>query len=147
MDTNPAQPGGFLPSLPSPSPSTTSSHPANTSTLPHPRVHPLRPGSGKEDTTRRYIETRLLHISRRYTKKFQELDEGGGVTGYTNFMDVGKELGEVVDVLWRSGTRMVPLNSFLALLFPEFLSPINITCEEHRINTTQHHFKSPTSSK
>jgi hypothetical protein len=104
-------PGGFLASLPSPSPSTASTSTSIGISLPRPRSHPLRPGSAKEDTTRRYIETRLLHISRRYTKKFQPAEESDGVRdagelrGYTDIKEVCKDLGEVIDVLWLSGTR------------------------------------------
>ncbi|PQE21082.1 meiotic recombination DMC1 protein [Rutstroemia sp. NJR-2017a WRK4] len=102
MDTSGS--GGFLPqSLPSPSPST-SSLSSTTSNLPNPRTHPLRPGSAKEDAARRYVESRLLHISRRYTKKFQAAEEGDTVTGYTSMKDAAKDLSEVVDVLWLSGT-------------------------------------------
>jgi hypothetical protein len=97
--------GGFLPqNLPSPAPSNFSVSPA-PSNLPHPRSHPLRAGSSKEAAARRYVESKLLHISRRYTKKFQPPEEGEDVHGYDNMADVCKDLGEVVDVLWLSGTR------------------------------------------
>jgi hypothetical protein len=101
------EPGGFVtPSLPSPTPSNTS----NTSTasnLPHPRSHPLRAGSAKEDAARRYVEGRLLHISRRYAKKFQPLREGEveALKGYESMSEAARDLGEVVDVVWLSGTR------------------------------------------
>src|SRR5437016_6308391 len=104
MDTVSNKPGGFIPpALPSPSPSNAS----NTSTdsnLPHPRSHPLRAGSAKEEAARRYVESRLLHISRRYTKKYQPPEEGESVHGYQSMVDVAKDLSEVVDVLWLSGT-------------------------------------------
>jgi len=100
------EPGGFLPqSLPSPAPSNIS-HSSTTSNLPHPRSNPLRPGSAKEDAARRYIEGRLLHVSRRYAKKHMSHEEGETVYGYTSMTEVSKDLGEVVDVLWLSGTRM-----------------------------------------
>jgi hypothetical protein len=51
----------------------------------------------------------LLHISRRYTKKFQPKEENEGVSGYESMVDVSRDLGEVVDVLWLSGTREFPL--------------------------------------
>ena len=106
-DTDQA-PGGFLPqNLPSPAPSNFSASPA-PSNLPHPRSHPLRAGSSKEAAARRYVEAKLLHISRRYTKKFQPPQEGENVHGYDDMVDVCKDLGEVVDVLWLSGTRMSP---------------------------------------
>jgi len=47
----------------------------------------------------------MLHVSRRYTKKFQGVDEHGEVGGYDNARDLCRDLGEVVDVLWLSGTR------------------------------------------
>lgn len=108
-------PGGFLPprdSLPSPTPSTASSRAA--ALLPHPRSRPLVPGSRKEDYARDYVARRLLHISRRYVKKFAIPDPADEVTGYESMEEVCRDLGEVVDVLWFSGTRM--LNTLLFLL-------------------------------
>ncbi|KAF4626868.1 hypothetical protein G7Y89_g11287 [Cudoniella acicularis] len=105
MDASTNEPGGFFrPSLPSPAPSNASTS-STSSNLPHPRAHPLRAGSAKEDAARRYVEGRLMHISRRYTKKFQPHQEGEEVHGYVSMSDVSRDLGEVVDVLWLSGTR------------------------------------------
>ncbi|OBT60481.1 hypothetical protein VE03_10102 [Pseudogymnoascus sp. 23342-1-I1] len=107
MSTTPL-PGGFLPPpFPSPSPSVSSPRP--TTTLPHPRSTPLRAGSNREETTRRWVENALLKVSRRYVKKFQPEEmrgaDGGGVgRGYERMGEVCGDLGEVVDVLWRSGT-------------------------------------------
>ncbi|KIN05711.1 hypothetical protein OIDMADRAFT_154136 [Oidiodendron maius Zn] len=96
--------GGFITAtLPSPAPSN-STRSSITSNLPHPRSHPLRAGSAKEGTARRYVEGRLLHISRRYTKKFQPADPAEEVHGYECMNEAAKDLGEVVDVLWLSGT-------------------------------------------
>ncbi|GAW13064.1 hypothetical protein ANO14919_024420 [Xylariales sp. No.14919] len=113
-------PGGFLPpqtSLPSPTPSTASSRVA--ALLPHPRSKPLVPGSKKEDYARDYVARRLLHISRRYVKKFGIPDPADEVTGYESMEEVCRDLEEVVDVLWFSGTPslQVPylLNVALAL--------------------------------
>lgn len=98
--------GGFIPaSLPSPAPSN-ASRGSTASNLPQPRSNPLRAGSAKEEAARRYVESRLLHISRRYTKKFQPPDAHEDVHGYQSITDAAKDLGEVVDVLWLSGTRM-----------------------------------------
>jgi hypothetical protein len=98
------QPGGFLPpSLPSPSPSNASISSPELK-LPHPRAHPLRPGSAKEDAARRYVDGRLLNISRRYAKKFQPREDDD-VMGYENMTEVSKDLGEIIDVVWLSGTR------------------------------------------
>ncbi|KUJ18065.1 uncharacterized protein LY89DRAFT_706653 [Mollisia scopiformis] len=100
------EPGGFIvPSYPSPAPSNASVN-SIASNLPHPRSHPLKAGSAKEDAARRYVEGRLLHISRRYAKKFQPLseNESSALKGYESMSEVAKDLGEVVDVVWLSGT-------------------------------------------
>jgi hypothetical protein len=97
------EPGGYLPdSLPSPAPTTSST---SSNNLPHPRTRPLRPGSSKEETARRYVEERLLRVSRRYTKKFQPLQPDSDLQGYHSMREICKDLGEIVDVLWLSGTR------------------------------------------
>ena len=89
------EPGGFLPpSLPSPAPSNYSSS-STASNLPHPRSNPLRSGSAKEDAARRYLEARLLNVSRRYAKKFQPMEEGEDVKGYISMSEVAKDLGEI----------------------------------------------------
>lgn len=104
--------GGFLPpTLPSPSPSHNSTA-STVSNLPHPRSNPLRAGSAKEDAARRYVEARLLVVSRRYAKKFQPMEEGDDVKGYVEFGEVARDLGGVVDVVWLSGTRMSRIISF-----------------------------------
>lgn len=104
MAESPIEPGGFLPpSLPSPVPSHASN--ITSSQLPHPRSQPLRAGSAKEEAARRYVESRLMHISRRYTKKHQPPDPDEEVHGYHSMSEVAKDLSEVVDVLWLSGTR------------------------------------------
>ena len=92
-------PGGFLlsqPSLPSPTPSTASSRVA--ALLPHPRSKPLVPGSKKEDYARDYVARRLLHISRRYVKKFGIPDPADEVAGYESMEEVCRDLEEVEDV-------------------------------------------------
>ncbi len=117
MDEASTEPGGFLPpSLPSPAPSNISNS-STRSSLPHPRSHPLRAGSAKEDAARRYVEGRLLHVSRRYTKKFQPIEESEAddVKGYESMGQVTKDLGEIVDVVWLSGTRTCP--SYLNLIY------------------------------
>ncbi|KAJ8129808.1 hypothetical protein O1611_g3820 [Lasiodiplodia mahajangana] len=117
-------PGGFLPpqgSLPSPTPSTASSHVA--ALLPRPRSKPLAPGSKKEDYARDYVARRLLHISRRYVKKFGIPDPADEVTGYESMEEVCCDLDEVVDVLWFSGTPslQVPYLLNVALAFNTYL--------------------------
>ncbi|ETS84105.1 hypothetical protein PFICI_02130 [Pestalotiopsis fici W106-1] len=120
-----ANAGGFLPpslpSLPSPAPSTASSRAA--AGLPHPRSKPLVPGSRKEDYAREYVYRRLLHISRRYVKKHSIPDPQDLVSAYESFDEVCKDLDEVVDVLWFSGTPslQVPYLLNVALAITEYL--------------------------
>ena len=46
-----------------------------------------------------------MHISRRYVKKHGIPDPADEVTGYESMDQVCKDLEQVVDVLWFSGTR------------------------------------------
>lgn len=98
-------PGGFIPpgGLPSPAPSASSTR--SVSGLPHPRGRSLRPGSSKEDMVRRYVEERLLEVSRRYVKKFGNPERGDTVVGYKTFGEVCRDLDGIINVLWLSGTR------------------------------------------
>ena len=103
--------GGFLPSprtitpITSPAPSNASFGSSSSDALPQPRPHALRPGSKKEEAARRYIEGRLLAVSRRFVKKFQDAQPGETIIGYTRFSDVCKDLSEILNVIWLSGTR------------------------------------------
>lgn len=102
--------GGFLPpslTLPSPAPSGLSQSSTTSSSLPHPRSRPLQSGSAKEEYTRRYVEARFQHIQRRYARKFMPTEDGI-LHGYTSMTETSKDLGEIVDVLWLSGTRSYP---------------------------------------
>lgn len=104
--TSPAGPGGFIkqPSLPSPAPSGTSTRSA--SGLPHPRAHPLRAGSAKEEKIRIYVENQLMYISRRFVKKFEVPRPGDDVVGYKHVGELCKDIEALVDIIWLSGTRM-----------------------------------------
>jgi hypothetical protein len=98
-------PGGFVPAhLPSPAPSSGSANAA--SSLPHPRAHALRAGSAKEDMVRRHVDERLMHISRRFVKKYAIAEPGDDVVGYKSMAELCHDLQSVIDVLWLSGTRM-----------------------------------------
>ncbi|KAH8646759.1 hypothetical protein BX600DRAFT_155556 [Xylariales sp. PMI_506] len=117
-----ASSGGFLPaSLPSPAPSSASTR--ALATLPHPRSKPLLPGSRKEDYAREYVSRRLLHVSRRFVKKHGMPQPGDEVAGYESFDEVCRDLDEVVDVLWFSGTPslQVPYLLNVALAVTEYL--------------------------
>jgi hypothetical protein len=88
----------------------------------------LRAGSQKEEATRRFVDAKLLHISRRFVKKYQNLDEAEAevkeehslkkeeAAGYRDFEEVARDLGEVIGVLWLSGTRELRLLYVLLLL-------------------------------
>lgn len=97
-----------LPSLPSPAPSTTSTTRPNAPGLPHPRGHALRPGSAKEGKVRAFFNDRMEHVKRRFakrsgvTKQPFVADDG---TGYNSMAEVCKDLDEVVNIMWLSGTR------------------------------------------
>jgi hypothetical protein len=67
---------------------------------------------------RRYVEDRLLNISRRYVKKFGQPSPDDTVVGFTSFTEVAKELDGLVNVLWKSGTRKFPI-------------PLTITLHNH----------------
>jgi hypothetical protein len=57
-------------------------------------------------------------VSRRYAKKFQPPREDGEkeeAVGYTSMREVCKDLGDMVDVLWISGTRRLYFSYFLSL--------------------------------
>ncbi|OAQ64010.1 meiotic recombination protein DMC1 [Pochonia chlamydosporia 170] len=111
----PQEPGGFIPQtgLPSPAPSSASTR--SIAGLPHPRGHSLLPGSNKEDMVRRYVEERLLNISRRYVKKFGNPNPGDTVVGFKSFSEVAKELDGLVNVLWKSGTPSLQIPFLLRL--------------------------------
>lgn len=94
--------------LPSPDPSSPSIAGAiSTSSLPIPRLHPLKPGSEKEIAFINYVDSKILQINRRYAKKFSsdrdEIDEEA--RGYDSFEDVVQDLEHVLDAVWVSGTR------------------------------------------
>ncbi|KAI1389335.1 uncharacterized protein F4822DRAFT_397944 [Hypoxylon trugodes] len=120
-----ANAGGFLPdgatSLPSPSPSIASIRGA--ARLPFPRSKPLARGSRKEDYARNYVSERLMHISRRFVKKHGIPDPADEVTGYESMDEVCKDLEEVIDVLWFSGTPslQIPYLLNVALAFNTYL--------------------------
>ncbi|UKZ76741.1 hypothetical protein TrVFT333_004451 [Trichoderma virens FT-333] len=116
MADSPRQPGGFIPpqgGLPSPAPSSASSRAA--SNLPHPRNSALRPGSNKEDMVRRFVDEKLLYVSRRYVKKFGNPNPGDTVVGFKSFGEVCRELDEIVNVLWKSGTPSLQIPFLLKL--------------------------------
>ena len=62
---------------------------------------------------RRYVEEQLHYISRRYVKKFGQPDPNDTVIGYKNFRETCKDMDNLVNVLWLSGTRKsLPMLTF-----------------------------------
>ncbi|KAK2034061.1 meiotic recombination protein DMC1 [Colletotrichum zoysiae] len=105
----PPEPGGFFPSQTLPSPAPSSTFARTSALLPHPRAKPLRPGSNKEETVRRYVEERLGVVNRRYVKKHGNPEPGDQVVGYKTFAELCKDLHGVIDVLWLSGTPSIQI--------------------------------------
>lgn len=108
----PTDAGGFernagLPS-PAPSAATTTSR-AMASSLPKPRAHSLRPGSAKEDQVRNFVSDRMLHISRRYVKKFGIAEPDDEVVGYGSFAELCADLEGLINIIWKTGTRKLLL--------------------------------------
>ena len=104
-------PGGFFHSvLPSPPPSTAGSDVVSHPLLPQHRANPLRPGSQKQSSLIDYVDTKLLHISRRYEKRFDGIENSDNEEerGYSSFAEMAKDLDAIVDVVWISATRMLP---------------------------------------
>lgn len=115
--------GGFIPYSPPPSSVASSSA---TFTLPQPRKTPLKAGGNKESSFIRYVDQQILHIQRRFAKRdalgqsAKDVDDEGrlmqevgakksdwnDVPGYPSFGAAAKDVEQLVDVIWVSGTRM-----------------------------------------
>lgn len=118
--------GGFI--LSPPASSTASSNAATR--LPHPRESPLRPGGSKESAFIRYVDQQILHIQRRFAKRTSpqtnqlsdidrdKADTWGDVKGYASMKEGCKDVEELLNVIWISGTPslQVPYLISLALL-------------------------------
>lgn len=113
------------------SPPASSTVSSNTSTrLPQPRGSPLRPGGSKESTFIRYVDQQMLHIQRRFAKRTSpqtnqlsdvdrdKADSWGDVKGYASMKEACKEVEELLNVIWISGTPslQVPYLISLALM-------------------------------
>ena len=109
--------GGFLrPTIPSPPPSNKSSPGLPSSSLPQPRSHPLKSGGPKESSLINYVDRKLLDISRRYEKRFSEESEDQHSQsiegkGYRSFGEVAKDLENIINIVWVSGTRKLGLHA------------------------------------
>jgi Subunit 11 of the general transcription factor TFIIH len=80
---------------------------ASASSLPTPRHHPLKAASQKEIAFINYVDSKILHINRRYAKKFSsDRDEADDeARGYNDFEGVIEDVEHVLDTVWVSGTR------------------------------------------
>lgn len=128
--------GGFL--LPPP-PSSVAFSATPNAVLPHPRSTPLRPGGSKESTLIRYLDQHVLHIQRRFAKRTSpstsgdpeaavalpvQADTFSDVEGYSSMREACKDVSELVDLVWVSGTPrlIVPYLLNLALLLQTIVS-------------------------
>ncbi|KAG8168351.1 hypothetical protein KVR01_001100 [Diaporthe batatas] len=117
-------PGGFLRQHPLPSPAPSGSSNRAASGLPHPRSHPLRSGSAKEQTIRAYVDNQLMHIQRRFVKKSVDAKPGDDVVGYKTVGELCKDVEALLDILWLSGTPalQVPYLLNIANEFTEWVT-------------------------
>lgn len=138
MSSTPPQPGGFILSPPPSSVASSRSNAQNS--LPHPRDSPLRPGGSKESAFIRYVDQRILHIQRRFAKRTTpsltgeepEKDAAAvwdSVKGYTSMREAFQEVGELVDVIWISGTPslQIPYLINIALLLTTIIPAMPTT--------------------
>lgn len=120
----PDESGGFVRALPSPAPSTITAH--SLAGLPKPRAHPIRPGSAKEDQVRNFVSERLLHISRRYVKKFGLVEPGDEVVGYPSFAALAVDLENIINIIWLTGTRKLFIELAHVSAMLTFCQPANL---------------------
>lgn len=122
--------GGFV--LSPPPSSIASSESQSPSSLPHPRSTPLRPGGSKESYLIRHLDAQILQVQRRYAKRTtfstSALTNGskppiaetwaGDVKGYSSMKETCKDVEQLVDVVWMSGTPslQVPYLMNLAMI-------------------------------
>ena len=108
------------------------------SALPHPRNSPLKSGGNKESAFIRHVDSQITNIQRRFAKRtnfstaINEKGEvnvpadtwAGDVKGYASMKQACKEIEQVVDVVWVSGTPslQVPYLLSLALLLTTVVS-------------------------
>ncbi|RKF60621.1 Uncharacterized protein OnM2_049005 [Erysiphe neolycopersici] len=88
-----------------------------SSILPQPRSKPLRAGSKKEDAIRRYLDERILQISRKYAKKFQPAEENrvGDIKGYDSMEEVAGDLEGLANIVWLSATPSLQTQYLLSI--------------------------------
>lgn len=116
--------GGFLlPSLPSP-PSSKPTSPSIISSqrrLPAPRPSPLKAGSKHETALVRFLDDKLLDISRKYTKKYTP-------GGYYHIQAIVEDLEKLVDLIWISATPSLQVQYLLQIAntFNDYLASFQL---------------------
>ena len=108
MEDVSAGPGGFLPLSAGTQPQLT--HGTVPTVLPKSRVRPLKPGGSKETDVIVYLDNKLLGISRRFEMRFDtDWDDVDYIAssgkGYKSFGDTARDLMDLLDIVWLSGTR------------------------------------------
>ncbi|KAK5731670.1 hypothetical protein LTR17_011141 [Elasticomyces elasticus] len=147
--------GGFIPFSPPPSSVTASTSTHAAASLPHPRGTPLRAGGAKESAFIRHVDGKIPSLQRRFAKRASpsaphlhsgnaqaESEDVEGVPdrwtgargeGYTSMRQVCKDIEEVMDLVWVSGTPslqisyLISLALLLSIVVPDMpLSPRNL---------------------
>ncbi|KAG6138101.1 hypothetical protein E4U38_000648 [Claviceps purpurea] len=106
------KPGGFLPQTELASFGTSFVHSRAISTLPHPRERPLKPGSNKEDSVRRWAEETLLNTFRRFIQRNSSTDPANA---FKSMAEVCMALESIIDILWKSGTPSLQIPFLLRI--------------------------------
>lgn len=65
----------------------------------------MRPGSAKEDKVRNFVGARMTHISRRFAKRSAIAAPEDDVVGYKYMSELCKDIDDLVNIIWLSGTR------------------------------------------
>ncbi|KAI1104352.1 hypothetical protein F4804DRAFT_332366 [Jackrogersella minutella] len=81
--------------------------------LPQMRTKPIPRGSRKEDSARTIIEEQLIHIARRYVKKFGIPDPKDELTGYESFEELCEDFENLIDLIWSTGTPSIQIPNLL----------------------------------
>ncbi|OJD28950.1 meiotic recombination protein dmc1 [Diplodia corticola] len=124
--TNSASGGFFHPATPPASSiaSATNSTTTTTTRLPHPRSKPLKAGGTMESAFIRFTDDRVRQIRRRYAKRGAADDSaepssggggGGDVKGYTSLKEALRDVDQLMDLVWVSGTPSLQIAYLLTL--------------------------------
>ncbi|MGG6497510.1 UNVERIFIED_CONTAM: hypothetical protein NY603_31765, partial [Bacteroidetes bacterium 56_B9] len=85
------------------------------------------PGGSKESAFIRYVDQQMLHIQRRFAKRTSpqtnqlsdidrdKADSWGDVKGYASMKEACKEVEELLNVIWISGTPSLQVPYLISL--------------------------------